>query len=109
MVLKKTGLSINVPDKNDPMEKAFQKVMEDEDAAQGEVDQWIKSSEQPPDAGAGLKSAALQLRIQRRFEVVKKSYDEFLQHHPDHARGHLAYGSFLSDLGEESAARDQWE
>lgn len=109
MVLKKTGLSINVPDKNDPLEKEFQKLMDDEDTAQAEVDQWIKSSEQPSDADAGPRSATLRLRIQRRFELVKKSYDEFLQRHPDHARGHLAYGSFLSDLGEEDAARDQWE
>ena len=34
MVLKKTGLSINVPDKNDPVEKEFQKLMSDDDAAQ---------------------------------------------------------------------------
>ena len=109
LVLKKTGLSVNVPDRNDPVEKEYQKLLEDDDAAQVEVDQWIKQNQKFQDKGAGLEAAMLKGRIQKRFEPVKQSYEGFLKRHPDHARARLAYGSFLNDIGEEQDAETQCE
>src|SRR5262249_20238460 len=79
------------------------------DAAQAEVDQWIKENEKWAEQGVGHSSATLQARIKQRFEPVKKAYEDFLQQHPTHARAEVAYGSFLSDIGEEEPAKDHWE
>ena len=109
MVLKRTGISLAVPDKNDPLEKEFQKLMDDDDAAQEEVDGWIKSNDKYAALGVGHAPETLRARIKQRFDTVKKAYDDFLQRHPDHARAELAYGSFLSDTGDEAAALGHWE
>ena len=109
LVQNKTGVSITVPDKNDPLEREFQKLMADDDAAQAEVDQWIKSNDAFAEQGAGHAPETLRARIKQRFDPVKKAYEDFLRHHPDHARAQLAYGSFLNDIGEEMAAKDHWE
>ena len=109
LMLKKTGVSISVPDKNDPVEKEFAKLMADDNAAQAEVDQWIQRSDKFAEAGAGRGPETLQARIKQRFDSVKKAYEDFLQRYPNHARAHLAYGSFLNDIGEENGAREQWE
>jgi tetratricopeptide (TPR) repeat protein len=50
----------------------------------------------------------LNRRILARFEPVRKDYEDFLRRYPNFARGHLAYGSFLNDIGEEEAAGAQY-
>ena len=109
LVLQKTGLEISIPNTNDPVEKELQKLMADDDAAQAEVDGWIKQNAKFAEQGAGQRPETLQARIRQRFDKVKTAYEEFLRHHSAHARAELAYGSFLSDIGEEEAARDHWE
>jgi tetratricopeptide (TPR) repeat protein len=98
-----------VPDANDPVEKEYKKLMEDDDAAQAEVDDWIKDNEQAAAKGAGVPSADLQRRIRERFAPIGSAYADFLARHPDHARARVAYGSFLGDLQDEDGAREQWE
>jgi tetratricopeptide (TPR) repeat protein len=49
------------------------------------------------------------LRIQQRYEVVRKKYADFLGRHPQHVRAIIAYGSFLNDTGKEKEAADQWK
>jgi tetratricopeptide (TPR) repeat protein len=109
LVVKKTGVSLRVPDPNDPVEREFQKLMADDDLAQAEVDRWIKDNDRFAPSAAGVEVAALNARIRQRFEGVKKAYQDFLHRHPGHARARLAYGSFLSDTGEEESALEQWE
>lgn len=98
-----------VPDANDPVEKEYKKLMEDDDAAQAEVDEWIKANQEATTRGAGVPSADLQRRIRERFEPIGKAYADFIARHPDHARARVAYGSFLGDLQDEDGAREQWE
>ena len=98
-----------VPDVNDPVEKEYKKLMEDDDAAQAEVDEWIKDNEQATAKGGGVPPADLNRRIRARFEPIGKAYVDFLARHPDHARARVAYGSFLGDLHDEDGAREQWE
>jgi tetratricopeptide (TPR) repeat protein len=100
---------VTIPDANDPVEKEYKKLMEDDDAAQAEVDDWIKDNEQAVAKGAGVPSADLQRRIRERFAPIGKAYADFLARHPDHARARVAYGSFLGDLQDEDGAREQWE
>jgi tetratricopeptide (TPR) repeat protein len=108
-VEKATGISVDVAQLNDPIERDYLKLLELDNAAQTEVDRWIKENNEFKQQGAGLESITLNARIEKRLEPVKKAYEEFLQRNPNHARARLAYGSFLNDIHEEEAAQLQWE
>ncbi len=109
LLAQTTGVSVTVPDLSEPMEKEFRKLMADDDAAQAEVDQWIRDNQQFAAKGAGEPGPQLNRRIRERFEPVRKAYEDFLKRHPDHARAHVAYGSFLGDLHDEDGAQQHWE
>jgi len=98
-----------VAEANDPVEKEYKKLMEDDDAAQAEVDEWIKDNQEAATRGAAVPTADLQRRIRERFDPIRKAYEDFIKRHPDHARARVAYGSFLGDLQDEDGAREQWE
>lgn len=97
------------PGTGDQIEKEFKKLMAEDDAAQAEVDQWIQDNDAAAARGAAVPSADLQRRIRDRFKPIRQAYEEFLQRHPDHARAHIAYGSFLGDLHDDAGAREHWE
>jgi tetratricopeptide (TPR) repeat protein len=109
LVARTTGLALPVVDPNDPVEKEFQRLLAEDDAAQAEVDQWIKDNNAFSEQGAGIPAATLNARIDQRFEPVIRGYEDFLLHHPEHARARLAYGSFLNDIRRETDAMVQWE
>jgi Bacterial TSP3 repeat len=67
LVTQTTGLSITIPDPNDPVEKEFQKLMEDDDAAQEEVEKWIHENMAFGAKGGGLTPVELNGRIDARF------------------------------------------
>src|SRR5262249_23614017 len=83
---------------NDPVEVAYKKLLEEDDAAQEEVDEWIKDNKKFAQVGAGLPQADMNRRIRDRFEPVRKGYEDFIKQHPNHARARIAYGSFLGDI-----------
>lgn len=85
------------------------KIMEADDAAQEEVDRWIRGNAEFAARGAGEASSDLNRRIEEKFAPVKKAYEEFIRQHPDHAKGRTAYASFLGDMGDEEGARLQLE
>ncbi|MBM3835851.1 MAG: hypothetical protein FJ403_21820 [Verrucomicrobia bacterium] len=109
LVTKATGVSVAIPDANDPVEREYLKLLAEDDAAQKEVDKWIRDAEAFAAQGAGLPRATLTPKIEQRLEPVRKAYKDFLQRHPRHARARLAYGSFLNDIREEEEAVVQWE
>ncbi len=109
LVHARTGIPIPVTNANDPVVKEYLRLLEMDDEAQAEVDQWIRENQSLKSAGAGLDPARMRAKILARFDSVKKAYDTFLAAHPDHARARLAYGGFLSDIGEEEPAFKQWE
>lgn len=92
---------------NDPVELAFKKLMEDDDAALAEIDGWIQENNRFAERGAGVPPEELNARIQRRFEPVRRGYEEFIQRHPNHGRARLAFASFLEETGDEAAALEQ--
>lgn len=108
-VAKSKSATVEIPNPNDPLEKEYQKLLEDDDAAQEEVDKWIKEAQAFDAVGAGTSRAALAARIRQRFEPIQKAYKDFLLRHSNHARARLAYGSFLNETGEEDEAVLQWE
>jgi tetratricopeptide (TPR) repeat protein len=94
---------------DDPIEKEFQAILAQDDKAQAEVDVWIKENQAFDEKGAGTEKAALNLRIEQRFESVRKAYEDFLLRHSEHARARNAYACMLNDLGLEAEAVVQWE
>jgi tetratricopeptide (TPR) repeat protein len=109
LVARSTGVSVAIPSPNDPVEKDYQQLLADDDAAQAEVDAWIQDNAKFAEQGAGLSRAALAAKVNQRLDKVKESYRAFLLKHPDHARARLAFASFLGDIGEEREAVEQAE
>lgn len=107
VIQQHTGVAVDVA--TDPVEKELRTVMIADDAAQDEVQAWIQTYDA---SGTNrTKEAGLELnkRIIARFERVRTAYADFLRNHPDSARGFLAYGSFLNDIGDEDGAKIQYE
>jgi len=106
---RKADLSTKVVDADDPIEKELQKLMGQDDEAQAEVDKWIRENQEFAAQGAGVPNAELNRRILKRFEPVRKAYEDFIARHPRHASARVAYASFLGDIGEEDGSMAQLE
>jgi tetratricopeptide (TPR) repeat protein len=109
LVQQHTGVSVTLVNPNDPAEKELARLMAGDDAALDEVDKWIRDNNAFAAQGAGESKEALNQRIRARFDSVRKGYEDFLRRHPNSARGHLACGSFLNNIGEEETALAQYE
>ncbi|HUA38897.1 MAG TPA: hypothetical protein VMA35_10950 [Candidatus Sulfopaludibacter sp.] len=109
LIQQSAGVSVNLPNPNDPAEKELIRLMAEDDAAMAEVDKWIQDNNAFAAQGAGETKAELNQRIMARLDVVRKSYEDFLRRYPDFVRGHLAYASFLNNIGDEEAAKAQDE
>jgi Tfp pilus assembly protein PilF len=94
---------------NDQIEKEYQKLVDDDDAAQAEVDKWIQDNNQFAAKGAGVPAEELNRRIKEQFAPIRKRYEDFIKKHPDHARIRVAYASFLGDMHDEEGAQVQLE
>jgi len=101
LIHQQTGLALEVTDRSDPAEREFQAVLEFDDEAQAEVDQWIIENNELRATGEETPDAELNARIMRRLNEVSTNYLGFLERHTNHARGYLAYASFLNDVGRE--------
>ena len=104
LVQDQTGFAVRVPDAT---EQQLEQIMIADDAALDEINSWLVTNQIPRTDTNAL--AQLQLRIHARLDVQKRGYDGFLRNHPDHARGYLAYGSFLNDIGDEDGAKAQYD
>ena len=107
LVQQHTGVSLPIVDVNDPAEQGLRNLMIGDDAAMDEVNDWISTNNIARTNTPAI--AELNQRIHARFDVMKHGYDSFLRNHPDSARGFLAYGSFLNDIGDEDGAKVQYE
>jgi tetratricopeptide (TPR) repeat protein len=93
----------------DPVEQAYEKLLEDDDAALEEVDRWIRDDAARGDKGGEGPDVTLKARVRQRLEPVRSGYEEFLKRHPGHTRARLAFGSFLASIGEEDESVTQME
>jgi len=103
------SVATNSPQSKQTVDQEYEKLMEDDDAAQAEVDQWIQDNEKFAAQGAGISQEEMKRKIQARFEPIKQSYEDFLRRHPEHAKARIAYGSFLGDLNDEDGSQEQLE
>jgi tetratricopeptide (TPR) repeat protein len=109
LIQQTTGVSVTMVNPNDPAEKELAQLMAEDDAAVAEVDKWIQGNHAFAAQGAGESKEALNRRIRARLDSVRKDYEDFLRRYPDFARGRLAYGSFLNDIGDEEGGMLQNE
>ena len=107
VIQQSTGITMPVVDPNDPAEKELHDLMLEDDTALAEVNDWMNTNNIPQTNQ--VARLAFQEHIRNRLGLVKKDYDHFLRNHPDSARGYLAYGSFLNDIGDEDAAAVEYE
>ncbi len=94
---------------DDPLYEDLRKVLELDEAAEDEVDQWIRTEQQFRATGGGVGDATLRARVLQRLQPVRLAYEDFIFNHPKYVPARIAFGSFLNDLQDEDGARDQWE
>jgi tetratricopeptide (TPR) repeat protein len=104
VIQQSTSIPVSISNSNNLAETELDELMAADDAAQAEVSKWIRDNNAFAAQGAGESKEALNRRIMARLNVVRKGYEDFLRRYPDSASGHVAYGSFLNDIGEEEAA-----
>ena len=109
LIQQNAGISVSIPNPNDPAEKELRQLMVEDDAAMAEVDKWIRDNDAFAAQGAGESKQELARRIQARLDVVRNKYKDFLKRYPNFARGHLAYGTFLNDINEEESAANEFK
>ena len=107
LVMQTTGVAVKVANANDPVERELDQILEQDDAAQAEVDKWIQDNEAFAAKGAGASRDEMRRRIQGRLAPVGKAYEDFIQRHPNMSRARVAYASFLGDTQSEEAAEEQ--
>jgi tetratricopeptide (TPR) repeat protein len=91
------------------LDREFKRLLAQDDTAQEEAARLTEEASHPTDLAVAPSSAALGRQISERMKTVRDDYESFLKRHPDHARAHLAFGSFLNDLGDEKNAIDHYE
>ena len=109
LIEQKTGVSVAIPDPNDPAQKQLEQLMAEDDKAMAEVNKWVQENAAFAEQGGGESKAELHARIMARLNIVRKHYEDFLQHYPNFAAGHLAFASFLNDIGDEEGGKAENE
>ena len=109
LIQQDTGMTVPVVNPDDPAAVELQQLMEEDDATLSEVDKWIRDNNAFAAQGAGESKEELNKKIRARLDVMRQKYEDFLKRYPNNARGHLAYGSFLDDIGQEDAAAAEYK
>lgn len=105
LVHEQTGVAL--PIAADATEQALRTVMIADDATLDEIHDWINTNQIPRTDTNAI--ALLNARIQARLDQQKQNYEIFLRNHAESARGFLAYGTFLNDIGDEDGAKVQYQ
>lgn len=89
---------------NDLVGAELDQLMAEDDAVMDEVDTWIRTNVEQKAQGGGESRQDLNQRINTRLNGMRQKYGDFLKQYPDYEPGHMAYGSFLDDIGKEDLA-----
>lgn len=107
LLRQSTGISLKAEHPDNPAEQRLDQIMEQDDAAQAEVDKWITDNNAFAEKGAGVPREEMRRRILDRFAPVDKAYEDFIRDYPTNSRARVAYASFLGDTKGEDAAEEQ--
>ena len=92
----------------EPAEAQLKKILTADNRALQDILGWIDEEKETLRSSPAARDR-LALQIRARLGEVRKQYESFLKSHPKHARGRVAYGSFLTNLDDREAARTQWK
>jgi Flp pilus assembly protein TadD len=109
LVHQRTGVAIAVTDPNDPVERAYQKVLAEDDAALGEIGRWREDLEKPGIKASAVEISLLNNRVRQRAAPVRRSYETFLEQNPRHINARVAFAAFLDEISESEEAERQLE
>lgn len=93
----------------DPVQAEYEKLLEQDEAALNEVEKMARDAEAFAAQGVPTPKILVETRIRERLEPVLKAYEAFLQQHPKHVEGWLAFGSFMNEVGDHEGAIAHWE
>jgi tetratricopeptide (TPR) repeat protein len=105
---QRTGLSVPAPRPPDPADQALKALMELDDTVRGQIDDMLQDEERAKLTQPQVERLSARERILQKLAPVRKQYEDFIARYPTHARGRIAYGSFLNESGDEAGAVDQW-
>ncbi|MFO1487832.1 MAG: hypothetical protein U1F65_05080 [Verrucomicrobiota bacterium] len=94
---------------NSAVEQEFKKLEAADDAAQAEVDGWLRDNNEFAKQGGGIPPAEMNRRILKRFAIVRQGYEAFIKAHPEHVGARLAFAGFLDDIHDEDGEMEQLE
>ena len=109
VITQATGLSVKMPNPNDPVEMELKKLMAEDDDAQAEVDGWLRDNDRFRAKGAGISDTEMNRRIRKRFDPVRQGYEDLIKRYPTNANARVAFASFLKDLGDSEGEVSQLE
>lgn len=105
-----TGISVAIPEPNDPVEKEYRKLLEFEKQVLAQLDKSVREKQTPTQQSGGVSSLPnLRQRIETELAPVRNAYEDFIRRNPNHAAARISYGNFLNDTGDEDGAVAQWE
>jgi len=106
LVVQQTGVPLSAT--NDPVEVEFRAIVQADDKARDEVDQWVDEYDQ---VSGGKRPLPVELnrKIETNYDAIRHRYDDFILTHTNHAKVHLAYGSFLGEIGDVPGMETEWE
>lgn len=93
----------------DPVEAEFQRLLKLDDSAHEAAQGLLDQAAAAPDPLTAPLPLTTRARIDEKIRPVREAYEDFLKHHPDHARSHMAFASFLNDTGNEMESIEQYE
>ena len=106
LVAQQAGISLSPT--NDPAAVELRQLLADDDKAREDADRWVDEYDQIS-GGKRPVPAELSKRIEDRYEGIRHRYDDFILHYTNNAKVHLAYGSFLGEIGDGEAMAAEWE
>lgn len=109
LIQQQSGITVQIPNPDDPIESELRQIMIADDATMDDIDHTIQTNNVMVAQGKGVPKDELNRQIHARIDVISGKYHEFIDRHPNYARGYMAYGSFLDQTGDEEAAKTQYE
>ena len=109
LLLLRPSLEAAESNSTDTITTEFKQLLMADEAALTQVERMMMENEAFAREGAGLPVSLLALKLRGIVDPVRERYEAFLERHPTHVRGHLAFASYLGEFSEETTIHDHLE